>query len=790
MAIKFKARVLLELGAELISSDSVAIYELIKNGLDARSAIVTVDISVAMQPSSVRRVEAKWSNTNQTWDLAEFLRDVESDLEPTIGPDTKEGFLAALGNPADCISAVLALRQAAFEWNSIIISDTGHGMDAYALEHTYLTIGTPGRLHEKQAALQSGDPDAVVPLGEKGIGRLAAMRLGHHVTVMTGTVHDKAWNILELDWRPVFEQPDLDAEALDFRPKPGKSKGLDEEGTDIVIKDLQSDWLPEKLLSLWNSDLAKLSNPFAAKFDPEFLEINYQGKASVPEHPFDLDLLEKADAYCKIDFTSKALKTGEPKLTVSVEYRRFSAATTAHYEGAHLNSVVSGAPRRTGRKPAKDKLPGTDEVIAALPSLGDFNAEFYWFNRGRISRETPQVWQEIGAFVTAWSGGLLVYRDGFRVYPYGSSGDDWLDLDRKALASSAFKLNRAQIVGHLSVSSLHNPRLKDQTNREGFRDCPEKEALRRLLRQAIIGDCRSLLEKVDKEMKGLQPQDVDNLDKTIDKSKTNATKSLLAIQKRVPSERDAIQDVLAQLTDVEDAWKRAKAALVEKGDQLQQYMHLAGVGLTVEFIAHELARSTEAALEVLKANKNKPSQAQLESLRAQLHTINKRVRVIDELSIPGRQIKSPQDLEEIARLIKEVYDAKAHRHGIDIDVLVTGKPKKIRVERGQIIQIMDNLMSNSMYWLAHRTDRSAPPAIKIRVDHDRSTIEVEDNGPGIPQSIGLRIFDAFFTTKPAGDGRGLGLAIATHLATNNDASICLTAATSGIHHGFRVDFKG
>ncbi|WJM78528.1 sensor histidine kinase [Xanthomonas hortorum pv. vitians] len=790
MAIKFKARVLLELGAELISSDSVAIYELIKNGLDARSPVVDVNISLAMQPSSFRRIESKWSEPDQKWDRAEFLRDVENELEPTTTPETKESFIADMGDPKDCPSAIEALQRAVFDWNSIIISDTGHGMDSHALENTYLTIGTPGRLHEKQAILANGDPDAVVPLGEKGIGRLAAMRLGHHVTVMTGTLSDKAWNILELDWRPVFEQSDLDADALDFKPTSGTSKSADEQGTDIVIRDLQADWLPEKLSSLWNTDLAKLSNPFAKKFNPDFLEINYQGRPSVPEHPFDLELLEKADAYCKIDFTSRAEMTGEPKLTVSVEYRRFSAASTALYEGAHLNSLVSGPPRRTGRKAASDKLPGTDEVIAALPTLGDFSAEFYWFNRGRISRETPQIWQDIGAFIGAWSGGLLVYRDGYRVYPYGSSSDDWLDLDRKALASSAFKLNRAQIVGHLSVSSLHNPKLKDQTNREGFRDCPEKEALRRLLRQAIIGDCRSLLEKVDKEMKGLQPQDVDSLDKTIDKSKSNATKSLLAIQRRVPSERAAIEDILAQLTDVEDAWKRAKIALAEKGDQIQQYMHLAGVGLTVEFIAHELARSTEAALEVLRSSNNKLSEAQLKSLRAQLNTINKRVRVIDELSIPGRQTKSLQDLQEIADLVGEVYEAKATRHGISIEIFATGKPKKIRIERGQVIQIMDNLMSNSMYWLAHRTDRKLPPAVKIRVDHDRSTIEVEDSGPGIPASIGCRIFDAFFTTKPAGAGRGLGLAIATHLAESNDASISLTAPVDGVHHGFRINFKG
>jgi len=48
MSMHFKARVLLELGAELISSDAVAIYELVKNSLDAHSEDVDINIDVAM----------------------------------------------------------------------------------------------------------------------------------------------------------------------------------------------------------------------------------------------------------------------------------------------------------------------------------------------------------------------------------------------------------------------------------------------------------------------------------------------------------------------------------------------------------------------------------------------------------------------------------------------------------------------------------------------------------------------------------------------------------------------
>ena len=791
MAIKFKARVLLELGAELISSDAVAIYELVKNGIDAGSKDVDLDVKITMQPSTLRRLARDWNEGQRVWSVDDFLLDVREGLEATATDEDKNAFIEIVGNPKNAELALAAIQKAAFELNAITISDLGKGMTRQILIDSYLTVGTPGRLHEKAAALsfsKSGSSQIEkVPLGEKGIGRLAAMRLGHFVEVYSGVEGEQYWHILELDWRPVFSLPDLNAEELDFKPTKGAEKKLKEAGTDIIIRDLQSDWSIEKLRALWATDLAKLADPFVDQYASRFLKVSFQGEKQRPPYPFDPDLLKHADAYCTIKYRTH--EGGTPTLHVQVEYRRFSAATTSTYAGPHLESAVSNRPKARGRAKASDRLPGSDEVIAALPTLGDFDAEFYWFNRGRIMRDTPPLWANLANFVSAWSGGLLVYRDGYRVYPYGSGGEDWLDLDRKALASSAFKLNRAQIVGRLTVSSRNNPRLKDQTNREGFRDCPEKEALRRLLRRAIVVDCRTFLESVEKKEKILDPNAVAAIDKKIEASSSAATRTLLSIQKRVPGEEKYVQEVLAELTEVQDAWKRAKDALRVKGDEVKQYVHLAGVGLSVEFIAHELARSTEIALELLKDKDINRDPAKLESLRAQLKTINKRVRVIDELSIPGRQRKTQEDLKELSEIIRDVYETKSARHKIKVHIEEFGKPTKVRVERGQVLQILDNLMSNAMYWLNHRVDRSSPPMIDIRIDHGGKLVTFGDSGPGVPVSIASRIFEAFYTTKPDGDGRGLGLAIARQLAKENGGSLELLPAVDGVHRGFSLTFK-
>lgn len=791
MTITFKARVLVELGAELISSDAVALYELIKNGVDAGSKKIEIDIRIAMQRSARRQLHLQYDNYTEAWEVDRFLSDVDARIEPTASSAQREAFAATLGKPTTHSEALERLDAAAFKCNSISIIDRGKGMTAAELTTRYLTIGTPARLHEREAAKSKHDR---IPLGEKGIGRLAAMRLGHYVMVRTGVRDDHHLNILELDWRPVFNDIDLDASALSFTPESvGGQKELNESGTEIRIQDLQSDWDIEKLQSLSRTDLAKLADPFLDNFANQFVVLRYQEEKRAFIGGFQESLLRHADATCEIEFRSEGGDRSGPRLQVTTSYDRFGKSETVVHEAAHLASIVSYPLRgKRTRARASDRLPGADEIAIALNTLGDFSAKFFWFNRGRIMRDDGDLWRStLQAFVRGWSGGLLVYRDGFRVYPYGAEGDDWLELDRKALASSAFKLNRAQIVGYLRLSSARNPRLQDQTNREGLRDCPEKKALIGLLRHSIVTDCKTFLERIDKENKSPTDDDIHDMDERIVANQRAAANTLKVLAERVPQERDAIGAVLAQLAEVTDAWDRAKNALSAHDAEVEQYLHLAGVGLMVELIAHELARATDNALELLSKKTTITNHRQLESLEAQLKTLNKRLRVLDELSIPGRQRKAVHDIGDVAQLIRELYEAKTARHGINVTVIARRQTKlRCRVEKGQILQILDNLMSNSIYWLVRRLDRTSAPSITIEIDSEAATLRFTDNGPGIPASVGAKVFDAFYTTKPSGEGRGLGLFIAKRLAKDNNAELSLLPIREGRSPGFQIEFTG
>jgi signal transduction histidine kinase len=376
------------------------------------------------------------------------------------------------------------------------------------------------------------------------------------------------------------------------------------------------------------------------------------------------------------------------------------------------------------------------------------------------------------------------------VYPYGAPSDDWLDLDRNALSASQYKLNRAQIIGYLRISHDGNPALLDQTNREGFRDCPEKEALRRLLRHVIISKCRRFLETIDKESKKDAPETIEDLALRVADAEHNTVTQVRQLGARVPQEKEAIQEILFQLGELHDAWERAKTTIRSHEDEMEQYIHLAGVGLQVEFVAHELARISHNALQLLSGDE-RDLESMRRGLEAQLKTLDKKIRTLDALSIPGRQRKTTSDVRDLVSTFMDMHRAKVLRHDIDFDVTyATDGPFPVHVESGQVIQILDNLFSNSFYWLGARVNVREPARIALSVDPVHRTLEFFDNGPGVPTDMTDDIFRPFVTTKPDKEGRGLGLFISRRLAEYNDLTLELgPPGHDGNHHSFVLKFN-
>ena len=102
-------------------------------------------------------------------------------------------------------------------------------------------------------------------------------------------------------------------------------------------------------------------------------------------------------------------------------------------------------------------------------------------------------------------------------------------------------------------------------------------------------------------------------------------------------------------------------------------------------------------------------------------------------------------------------------------------PIRIRAVKGMIVQILENLLSNSLYWLNVRKQHEPDfqPRITIAMEGVPLTITYEDNGRGIAQENRESVFRAFFSLKEKSKRRGLGLYIARDCAEYHGGSLTL-----------------
>ena len=87
----------------------------------------------------------------------------------------------------------------------------------------------------------------------------------------------------------------------------------------------------------------------------------------------------------------------------------------------------------------------------------------------------------------------------------------------------------------------------------------------------------------------------------------------------------------------------------------------------------------------------------------------------------------------------------------------------------QIEQVFMNLLRNSAQAMRERPQGSPPPRITLRTrkENNSARIDISDNGPGMPEDVRRRVFEPFFSTKPPGEGTGLGLSVSFFIISSN-----------------------
>ena len=767
MAFKVAARTILELGAELISSDAIALYELIKNAIDAGSDS-GVEIEFVITLSRERYHSLRRTLKDATDNDADELRNtilyaLESDANPDLVNDLRQRLI-----DADDLRDLSDVLEYAYEVLSYIeISDSGCGMSLKDLQKAFLTIGTPKRAKQIRLALERGEVRDPPALGEKGIGRLSTMRLGDLLLVRTATKKGRCVNELEIDWRDFAENVDAMIEDIRVEPKRAERKeDHDDHGTTLRISRLTASWSKQRIRDVADKQLARISDPFQTNRRRFGIYLTYNEDRVNFTRYVRKNLLNEAHAVVNGQY--RIGDSGEPSLKLSIRVPLFGRGLEK--ERYSLTDLITISAERLG-----------DVSNRTLTAVGPFQFDLYWFNRQRVKKpdgyETRRQFLDL---IGNWTG-IMLYRDGYQVLPYGDEDTDWLELDRKALSSGGYKLNKAQFVGRVSVSRLANPALVDQTNREGLRDCDEKEVLLHILRYAIQYRLKAILDDCVRAERG-KKSDSDNpklRQHEVDKLAKRAKTTIRRVKPARSQDRILLKEVFELFGDLETRYRAAEKRIEEASDERERLIDLAGIGLIIEMLAHELTRTVEHSADVLsqqeKHGLSPEAQQFFVTLKASMQSIEKRLKIIDPLSVSARQRRRNLDLRRIVDSVIDSHEAQFDRHDIRATVLPRSiKSVPVFAVEGRIIQILENLISNSVYWIKAQRHVNATSSGEITItlsDGPPPGFRFSDSGPGIPVDRSERVFKPFFSTKPERTRQGLGLYIARECAAFHKGSV-------------------
>lgn len=775
MSFTFAARAVLELGKELISSDEVAIYELIKNAVDAGSPKVEVTAQIHLLATDFKKA-VSYVETKKP-KRGEAVRYVTERLLDPDQPAVAE-FLRQLAVQDKRTAFIKRLKEFYVASNYLEVRDEGHGMTHQDLSNVFLRIGTDYRRKENRRGAKH--------LGDKGIGRLSAMRLGNRLSVTTATEDDVSWNHLEIDWNWFAAEGDADASDYNVAPTEGDTKrSLEDHGTTIRVSDLNQDWNAPRFAEIFEGKIARMIDPFEPGAANDLIVAKHNGnRVLVPSIP--QSLLDAAHAVCHVRFD---FVDGVPTLNGEINYRFRHRKLPVAISGPELRSVTKRTvKRRAKRGHAAQQVIKLDPDVLEL--LGPFTFDVYWFNRRimtPIDGLTLKV-NETRREVANWTGGPMLYRYGYRILPYGEPNDDWLDLDKRAFGESGFKLNRQQVLGRVLVETPHEV-LSEQTNRQGLIDSDPSHALRTILQWILHVEFRGLINEADAAEKDAKPSLDDTDGQILRDAQARVEASLSRIRLHYADNFDSeelhdLETSVEHLSDVSERFFGQVKKVTEQAHQERgQLVYLAGIGLMTEFIFHELERAMSYAI----GHAFGPDRPLVgdRMLKDQLITLQKRIAAFDELTTEKRQSKTSFDLPELIDEVLSAHHNEFERHDIDVRYDPPETSFRIKAVRGMVIQILENLIVNSAYWLKEQKDFEPDfsPNISICAQPRERCLTIEDNGPGITAARTERIFLPFVTTKPVGLGRGLGLYIARDMAEYHGWTLAMDPTLGRVRKG-------
>jgi signal transduction histidine kinase len=721
--------------------------------------------------------------------------------------------------------------------NRIVIMDTGEGMHGNIITEQWMTIGTDDKLYN--AITSTGR----IKSGAKGIGRFALDRLGEKCTMLTFPKNGQNGFKWIVDWNQFEEKDqkgrnvkinDVYAQLNEIENSNYKSEiekvvgdnnileiinGIDikkpiTHGTCLIIENLRDKWSdtsvskvfqtlellnPPEGLSKINIWLLSSDEPgkYGLVSNDEFLDYDYKLVARYKKNDeYNIDIEVNRNEF-DINLIPRQLFDFDEMKEFPYDFESFQK------EKFHLNRTFH------------QLLKVSADKTGLFKNIGDFEFTFYFLKKTMQSENQEKYYYKSFLGNRAnWIekfGGIKLYRDDFRIRPYGelnTQAYDWLMLGERfgqnpaGFSRRGSRVRPNQVAGVVKLSRIDNPHLEDTSNREGIQNSDTFELFKNLL----IGIIR--VQEDDRSTIGF------NLDRLF--SLLNETENDITESEEIANEKPNLIETPEEIKQKNEKLKRGVKAisqkLVEKEDELATSRAMASAGIMISSFSHEfhgIKNNLTSRIFLLKNKLNsvlpedelKTSQTgvklldEIEKLYKQDQKIKQWIEFAIGLTKKNRRTNKLIDFVEYFNQFEKTWNENLFlERNISFSVNYIGGAEntyKTKISELDLDTIFDNLITNSIEAF-QKAGVSGDRTINIQIELENNWVKVtySDNGPGIDSTyLNInKIFIPFETSKndDLGNpiGTGLGMWLVKSAIDSNKGKVLLSKPSKG----FKIEF--
>ncbi|AVQ19366.1 ATP-binding protein [Fusobacterium mortiferum] len=646
----------------------------------------------------------------------------------------------------------------------ITIEDDGHGMSLKTVEDNWMVPATSYKKNNKYSPLKNRRV-----LGEKGLGRYSVAILGNFLRLET--IKDNEKTTLELDWDNIKKYKYLDEIEFDINTQ----KTCEKNGTKLIIKKKNySIWSENKKLEL-EKELRKLLSPVTTLKDTFKVFLSFK----------NFEIYTSNDKETKI-ITEK---------TEILSYDLFEYYDYKIIANIDENMVINYSIYSENNKLLKQEKISKEETEKILSKdganfPGPFSLEFRVFNREpsvissmyeELKKENENLGKaEVRKLLNELSG-ISIYKNRFRIRPYGEERYDWLELNKRRYLNPTFRVSNSQINGIITLSD--ETFLIEKSARDGLQEDENFKGLKIITLEILSKlEIEKFQNKKQENKENSHENSLfDNLGK-FDKFREN--------MKKVTS--NLSEDTQEKIVKIIDEKEKEDLKNVTKiQDLIVKYEKHVTLGKIVNRIIHEgrkpisffkngcnfLKRETKKFLQTQSEESRNKIIQKTNEFEEQTNKIAKLFKSIEPLSSQRRQNSKETNLKETIMKSLAVYEAefkevKLETNLEDISAIVVDS---------EIQTALTNILENSLYWM-NESEKPKKLIINLfKTKNNKAKIEIIDSGPGILEDDikSKIIFEPGFTRK--NNGTGLGLSIAGEALKRNGFQLQIMNYSEGAY---------